>query len=165
MQFNTNMRKLLQDHGLRDVEQIAPYSSYPIWQKHDVIGRPYWGVSHFWGIDRTPVSGETDLSILEWDGNEVYLSAQSKEDIPKILTTAIGILKAWKTELELKYPNIPFYLFASYDNGDALILDEGEEPTQAVFLRFWAYRDINTVCDFSDFDTWNDPALVEQCNF
>ena len=165
MQMNQSMQKLLQDHAIADIKNIALDNAYPIWQKQDAAGRPYYGTSHFWGMDRTPVSAERDLSILEWDGNEVHLDTEKEEDIPRILTSAIGILKAWKAELEQKYPHTPFYLFASYDNGDALVLDEGEAPTQCIFLRFWAYRGINTVIDFSDFDKWDAPAIIEQCNF
>lgn len=67
--------------------------------------------------------------------------------------------------LQSEYRNTPFYLFASFDNGDFLVLDEGQSPIQSVTLRFWADRDTNTVINFSHFDEWEQPALVEQCNF
>ncbi len=60
-----------------------------------------------------------------------------------------------------RYPDTSFYLFASYSNGDMLILNEGESPTKSITMRFWAHRGENTVIDLSDFDDWDQPAIVE----
>ena len=75
------------------------------------------------------------------------------------------MLLYWKKVLEYQYPETRFYVFASYDNGDMLILDEGELPTRSVTLRFWADRGTDTVINLDFFDDWEQPAIVGYCNF
>ena len=165
MKLNRAMESLFEQYKIDDVHLISQDSSYPIWQKEDAIGRMYWGVSNFWGLDRKQIKSTQDLSQLEWDGNEIHLDAQTDEGVKSILTTAVGILLYWKRVLEYQYPETQFYVFASYDNGDMLILDEGELPTCSVTLRFWADRGTDTVINLESFDDWEQPAIVGCCNF
>ena len=165
MKPNSAMRELLEQYKIDDLHLIAQDCSYPIWQKEDTIGRKYWGVSHFWGLDRKKVQSTQDLSQLEWDGNEIFLNAKTDADIKSILIKAIGIMQYWKRILEQQYPETRFYVFASYDNGDQLILDEGELPTRSVTLRFWADRGTDTVINLDFFNDWEQPAIVGYCNF
>lgn len=119
MRMNQSMRSLMHKHGITHIDQIPQNSTHPVWVKKDKAGRPYWGVSHFWNLDKDMIiASKHDLSQLEWDGNEVYFGAADEEEVRSILKTAIGILSFWKTELETKYPETPFYLIATYDNGD-----------------------------------------------
>ena len=165
MKLNRAMESLFEQYKIDDVHLISQDSSYPIWQKKDAIGRMYWGVSNFWGLDRKQIKSTQDLSQLEWDGNEIHLDAQTDEGVKSLLTTAVGILLYWKRVLEYQYPETQFYVFASYDNGDMLILDEGELPTRSVTLRFWADRGTDTVINLDSFDDWEQPAIVGYCNF
>ena len=165
MKLNRAMVSLLEQYKIDDVHLISQDSSYPIWQKEDAIGRMYWGGSNFWGLDRKQIKSTLDLSQLEWDGNEIHLDAQTDEGVKSLLTTAVGILLYWKRVLEYQYPETQFYVFASYDNGDMLILDEGELPTRSVTLRFWADRGTDTVINLDSFDDWEQPAIVGYCNF
>lgn len=165
MKTNSGMKSLLQKHLIESIDNIPENHEYPIWKKADIAGRMYWGVSSFWGLDDNPMHSHQDLSQLEWDGNEVYLDAQREEDVSDILRKAIGILVFWKNELETRYPDTPFYLLASYDNGDMQIMDEAESPVRSVTLRFWADRGGNTVIDLSKFNDWDQPAIVVRCNF
>ena len=164
MKLNSAMKSLLEQYKIDDVYLISQDSSYPIWQKEDAIGRKYWGVSDFCGFDRRQIKSTQDLSQLEWDGNEIHLDAHTEEDIRMLLVKAVGILLHWKNVLEYRYPETRFYVFASYDNGDMLILDDGELPTCSVTLRFWADRGTETVIDLNFFDDWEQPAIVEYCN-
>jgi hypothetical protein len=159
------MKSLLEHYKIADVNLISKDSSYPIWQREDAIGRKYWGVSNFWGLDQNPVKPTQDLSQLEWDGNEVYLDGQTEEEVRAILVKAIGILLYWKKVLEHQYPETQFFVFASYDHGDMLVLEEGELPTRSVTLRFWADRGTDTVINLDSFDDWEQPAIVGYCNF
>ena len=165
MKVNTNMKSILHKYLTEAIEVIPQNNAYPIWTKTDVTGRVYWGVSSFCGLDDQPILSSEALSQLEWAGNEVYLDTQTDDDIPHILRQAIGILAFWKHELETKYPDMPFYLFASYDDGNAQVLSGNESPVRSFCLRFWAHRDGSAVIDLSDFDYWAQPAIIEFCNF
>ena len=165
MKLNRAMKSLLEQYKIDDVYLISQDNSYPIWQKEDAIGRKYWGVSNFCGLDRKQIKSTQDLSQLEWDGNEIHLDAQTDDEVKSLLIKAIGMLLYWKKVLENQYPETRFYVFASYDNGDMLILDEGELPTRSVTLRFWADRGTDTVLNLDSFDDWEQPAIVGYCNF
>lgn len=165
MRMNQAMAELMRKHGITHVDQIPQNCAYPVWVKKDKAGRPYWGVSHFWNLDNdSTLASYHDFSQLEWDGNEVYLGVENEYEVQNILKTAVGILSFWKAELEAKYPETSFYLIASYDNGDMQILDEGESPTKSVTLRFWADRSNACVIDLSDFEDWEQPAILIHCN-
>ena len=69
------------------IDDITPDTSYPIWTKKDPFGRAYYGVGNFCGMDRR-IKEDTDLSWLEWDGNEVHISNSNKM---LLLKKAIGI--------------------------------------------------------------------------
>lgn len=104
------MKSLLEQYQIDDVHLISQDSSYPIWQKEDAIGRKYWGVSNFCGMDRKQIKSTQDLSQLEWDGNEIHLDVQTDEGVKSLLTTAVGILLYWKRILEYQYPETRFYV-------------------------------------------------------
>lgn len=165
MKENARMKTLLKKYHIEFKHDIPQNNAFPIWKKTDRAGRSYWGVSSFWGLDAHPICAERDLSQLEWDGNEVWLDAQSDEETKNILRQAIGIVTFWEHELETRYPETPFYIFVSYDNGDMQIVDEGELPTRSVTLRFWADRGDNTVIDLEQFEDWEQPAIIVYCNF
>ena len=162
MRINKSMSALLQ--GVQ-VENIAPNYAYPIWQKWDEAGRPYWGVAHFWHMDRHGISQDQDLSILEWDGNEVYLESRSEEDVQEMLKATIAILKAWKAILERDYSHVPFYLLASYcDNQEERERGEAAAFDASATFRFWAPRGQDAVVDLDNFDDWKEPAILMECN-
>ena len=106
LQGNTAMRTLLAEQNIV-IAEVPEKAVFPIWTKRDTTGRPYWGVSHFWSMDKNGVSAEQDLSRLEWDGNEIHLDAFCQADIPSILRDMIGILKAWLRQMERDWPDTP----------------------------------------------------------
>ena len=167
MKLNFSMKALLEKYSINSIDCISQNNTYPIWNKTDTAGRTYYGVDSFCGMDKYPVGSEQDLSELEWEGNEVYLDAYSDEEVAHMLRKSIGILAFWKNEMITRYQETSFYLFASYSNGDILILDEGKAPTKSITMRFWADRGENTIIDLSDFDSWDQPAIVEhiKCTF
>lgn len=160
MQANRAMRELLKRYGV-DLFSVPPMDLYPIQKKEDETGRPYWGV---WDMDKQGVSTRTALSWQEWDGNETYLSTDDPGKIQEVLTLTIGILKAWKETLEKRYPEMPFCLFFNFDNGSLQEPDPGKEPYRGTFARFWAIREGEKVLDFSDFEDWTEPAMMDICN-
>ena len=166
MRQNRRMKSLMEEFSINRMDCV-PYKKeeYPIWNKTDSAGRRYWGVSSFWHLDLEPIPAEEDLSRLEWDGNEICLDAKSDKDTANMLKKAMGIAAFWKQELETRYPETPFYIIASYDNGDMMIQEEDELPTRSITLRFWAHRGQNTVINLDCFEDWEQPAMIAYCNF
>lgn len=117
------------------INEIAPDISYPIWIKKDPFGRAYFGVGNFCGMDRA-IKEDTDLSWLEWDGNEVHVSGKEKE---LLFRKTVGIMKDWKIQLVEKYPEDRFVIFASFDDGSAMV--EECERDLSFTLRFWKKRE------------------------
>lgn len=164
LQANKAMRALLAEQNIA-IEEIPEKTDYPIWMKRDAAGRPYWGVSHFWNMDKDGVAADRDLSQLEWDGNEIHLDAFCHADIPNILRDMIGILKAWQRQMKRDWPDTPFCLLGSYDDGAELINeDDSTERFFTVTFRFWAPRGKNNVVYLGAFDEWRQPALLGFCN-
>ena len=164
MNPNKAMKLLLRQHNI-DVDEVPANNAYPIWKKRDRGGRPYWGVSDFCHLDRNGVPASEDLSQLEWDGNEVTLDADSKDQVSEILRASIGILKAWKRQFEREEPDTPFLILASYDDGEELVNQEDHpDGWYSITFRFWAPRGRNTVVNLESFEDWEQPALLAVCN-
>lgn len=117
------------------IDETAPDTGYPIWTKTDSFGRAYFGVGNFCGLDKS-IHEDTDLSWLEWDGNEVYIS---NDDKMLLFKKAIGIMKGWRDQLVEDYPDDRFVVFASFDDGSAMAAEC--ERTMSFTLRFWKKRD------------------------
>ena len=117
------------------INEIVPDTGYPIWTKKDPFGRTYFGTGNFCGMDRN-INEDTDLSWLEWAGNEVYISNTDKILLFK---KAIGIMKGWRDQLVENYPDDRFAVFASFDDGSAMA--EECEREMSFTLRFWKKRD------------------------
>ena len=158
MQANRAMRALLQRYHV-DPACVPPLNLYPVWKKVDDTGRPYWGC----GKDSSYLPRE-NLSWMEWDMNETYLSTNKPGKIREVLILTVSSVKAWKDTLEKRYPETPFCLFFNYDDGSFQEPDPGKEPYRCTFARFWAIREGETVLDFSDFEDRNEPAMMDVCN-
>ena len=164
MRINQAMTALLEAKQVMP-SAIAPIYHFPIWQKTDSAGRPYWGVGTFCCMDRTEDLRGRNLSQLEWDGNEVSYSTFSEDRVAELLVDAIGVLKAWREMLERDYPHTEFCILASYDDGSAMIEDEDDYPImRSTTFRFWATRGNNDVVCLDNFDQWEQPAILIVCN-
>ncbi len=162
MKYNHSMETLLKVHGIT-IEDVPAENGYPIWMKHDPSGRPYWGTADFCGIENADIPRDINLSELEWDGNELMFDAYSYEGIAEILKKAIGVIKAWKTELEEEYPDNEFGILASFDSGEHLINKEDfPNGNYSVTMRFWAERKVPSFTD--GFEDWEQPTIIETCN-
>lgn len=155
MIFNSQAKELF---GEPDIFAFEENSEYPISRKYDRFGRDYYSVSHFWNMDEN-ISEETDLSIMEWDGNDIHLSFTEKGALGSEFNRAIGIVKSWKKQLE-KYSDSKFYIIMSYDNGD--LLDE-EDREYSFTLRFWKERSGSSLITPS-VNEFEQPVIIEQCN-
>ena len=130
--FNESARALFDTSA---VDGILPLNEYPIWSKRDPFGRVYYGVSHFWGMDND-IDENTDLSWLEWDGNEIHIDG---DDMMSVFSKTVGIAKAWAEQTEREFAGERFVIFAAFDDGSELI--EGPEPYYGFTMRFWKLRE------------------------
>lgn len=165
MQINKTMAELLQANEL-ELTEIAPVYHFPIWQKMDATGRPYWGAGHFHSMDRYGNLEERNLSQLEWDANELGFSTNSHERVADLLRDAIGIMMAWREMLVSGYPDTEFCILASYDDGQAMWEEDEEHGCEylSVAFRFWATRGNHDVVNLENFDEWKQPAALIVCN-
>ena len=162
MRINKSMKHLLDVNRVMP-SAIAPINHFPIWQKFDSTDRPCWGVGTFCSMDRYDDLCDRNLSQLEWDANEVNYSTSSEERVAELLRDTVGVLKAWREMLEGEYPHTEFCVFASYDDGSAM-LDDGEPIIKSTTFRFWATRGNGDVVNLDNFDEWEQPAIVIYCN-
>ena len=140
------------------VKHIIPQTEYPKWRKINQAGQPYWGVGDFCGIMTSFVNSDCDLTELEWNGNEVHISYS--DNILSTLIHGLGIVSAWKMQLETEYTNTAFDIVLSIDEGD-------EDITPSVTIRFWAIRNhehcINPLKQ--ELEKFCQPVLMEQVNY
>lgn len=153
--FNKSMKKILQNV---QINNIQPQKEYHIWQKYNCNGVPFWGVGNFCGLAESTVGCDCNLTDLEWDGNEVYLCNSYK--ISDMVITALGIITAWKKQMQKDYTDIPFDILLCIDEGD-------EEISPSVTLRFWAVRNGQHYIDpiVSKLESYKQPILMEQVNY
>jgi len=143
IQFNDSAKKEF-DPSL--IDEITPDTSYLIWTKKDPLGRAYFGVGNFCGMEGT-IKEDTDLSWLEWDGNEVFISGKNKE---LLFRQAVGIMKGWKAQLAENFPEDRFVIFASFDDGSDMV--EESERSVSFTLRFWKKREGQGMDEKTNFD-------------
>lgn len=119
---NFQMERLL---ASRHPEDVEPDHQYQVWTAKTVDGNPFWGAGNFCGLDTGHVIRYgRELTDLEWDGNELYVSG---EDAPG---QAFAIYRSIKMQLQEKFPDTEFDLMVSVNSED-----------QNAVVRFWAVRD------------------------
>lgn len=117
------------------ISEVTPVEGYLIWTKKDPSGRDYYGVKNFCGLDRS-IKEDTDLSWLEWEGNEVRIADMDKE---RLFRKTAGIIKSWIIQLTTAFPDCHFAILASFDDGSALV--EESDRDLSFTLRFWKQRE------------------------
>ena len=102
---NFQMERLL---ASRHPEDVGPDYQYQVWTAKTVDGNPFWGAGNFCGLDTGHVIRYgRELTDLEWDGNELYVSG---EDAPG---QAFAIYRSIKMQLQEKFPDTEFDLMVS----------------------------------------------------
>ncbi len=141
-------------------DSVRPQNKYPIWQSSDLSGRPFWGTGSFCGLSAAPAASGSDLTALEWSGNEIRLSLCDFSSVQELFLYALGIVKAWKNQMEAEFSPVPFDILLSVDPGDEQI------PLSAT-PRFWAVRDNKHYVSPSlpNLENSSQPVLMEQANY
>ena len=151
IQLNSSARR---EFDYSRIEEIAPDERFLIWSKKDPFGRECFGVGDPWNMAEV-IREDTDLSRLEWDMNEVYISGEDKE---LLFEEAVGIIKGWRKQLTENYPEDRFVAFASYDDGSEML--EGCERIQSFTLRFWKKREGMGLDENTEFEQ----PVIKWCN-
>lgn len=155
MVFN-KYAKAMFDHSM--IGEIPPVNTFPIWKKTDPYGRDYFGISHFWSMD-TQIEKNSDLSWLEWDGNEVRIEENTHKNALGIFVEAIGIMKSWQTQMQEQFPDDRFMMLASFDDGQQLT-DCNCDGSQSFTLRFWKIREDQGLNEKIDINSYDQPIII-----
>lgn len=159
MIFNTLMNELL---PLVEYPSSRPDESLPIWKRLDLRGEPFWGVDACWTKSAIVACDKenADLTEMEWHCNEVYLNV--KTDLADLLCRSLAIIAAWKRQMESYWPETPFDILLSVDDGEDCDTDL-EDPASAT-LRFWAVRGGEHFITPNAALSSLQPVLMEQVN-
>ncbi|MBQ8287491.1 MAG: hypothetical protein IJX76_01820 [Clostridia bacterium] len=152
---NASMYRLLCDYPAISTPMMA---AYRICKRRNVAGAPYWRVADFCGMDAAAVlSADADLTALEWDGNEVMLDMA--DSIPVLLNAGLLLLYQWKEQMTRDFPETPFDILVSVDEGK-----DGVSPS--VTLRFYAVRGGMHYVEPTQeaMDGFAQPVLIQQVN-
>ena len=139
--------------------EVLKSIDFPIWRAENLIGQPFWGVDTFCGIDIKNINAETNLTDLEWDGNEIYFC--DAENIVELVKQGLVVVYSWKMQMEQEYPLTSFDIILSLDVGD-------DDISPSINMRFWAVRDdyhylIPCINELDKFKI--EPILMEQVNY
>lgn len=124
---NAPMKPYLAELNLED---IRPLNEVPI-QRRDSAAGPYWTAGDFCGLGKSDILPDCDLTGLEWMGNEIRVDGPS--ETVKLLTRGMGIVAAWKHQMEREFSETQFDICLSIDEGDEAI-------PPSLTVRFWAVR-------------------------
>lgn len=155
MKLNKSMEALLSQ--IDSTISVCINTDYTITEYQESAGRSYWLVGNRNSTKHLAVTASTNLSWLEWDLNEVYLTTDETGTINKLLEQMLAILRFWEQEMKRRFPDVSFYAMASFDCGEP---EEEDGPASSVTLRFWADRGDMTVADTQHLERYGQPVLV-----
>lgn len=150
MECNFQMERILASVYLEDV---MPDHSHQVWQGKTLDGDAFWGVDNFCGLDTAHVIRYgRELTDLEWDGNEIFVSGEDAAE------KAFAIYHSIKIQLQQRFSQTEFDLMVSVCTGEQAREGNGEQTRegngeqteeqmaervagQTAVIRFWAVRD------------------------
>lgn len=151
---NLPMHRLLRSHPQIGTPMMG---GCRIDQRQNAAGALYWSEVGFSAIDDSVPSADADLTELEWNRNEVRLDMS--DSIPVLLNIGLLLLIRWKEQMMRDFPETPFQIVLSVDEGE-----DGVPPS--VTLRFCAVRGgVHYVEPTQEaMDGFAQPVLLEQVN-
>lgn len=110
MEYNFKMQRVL-NRVYR--AGVSPVCEYKVWEKKTLDGDRFYGIGNFCGIatDNIIQYGK-ELTRLEWDGNELFFSNESVEELEK---QSIAAYLAIKEQLEKDFSQVKFDIVVSID--------------------------------------------------
>lgn len=136
------------------LENISATECYQIEEEKNINGNPFWCVKDAFCVKKENVKKSGDeLTDLEWNGNEIYVS--SSDDLIELLEEALGIMKQWEYQMRTEYKDICFEIVISIDEGD-------EDITPSATIRFYAVREDYHVVNWEQINEYINPVLIEK---
>ena len=149
MVYNLEMKKLLENINL---SQFTSYNNKLIEKRTSVNGEEYYRLKEGFCLpDKRIVARGIELTELEWDGNEIYISSSC--EINELMQEALLVLYQLEQQIHNDYSDLIFDILLSVDVGD-------EDVTPSVTLRFYAIREDYHIVKAEELDEFAQPLLL-----
>lgn len=149
---NESMNKWL--NAIQGKKHIG-YIESKIVRRFNANNEPYFCIHPGWCLGQYKVvkEREWELTALEWEGNEIYLSG---EPILELLLQGLKLIEIWKKQVVQEFREHHFDIVLSIDEGI-----EGKEETilPSVTIRLTAIRDEKHYIE--DVQSVVQPVLIE----
>lgn len=149
---NSKLRSLIEKFPQTDYDDIP--TPELVQQLFSVDGDDYYCIKEgfcFQNLENV-VARNIDLTNLEWDGNEIFVSY---EEVRQVLQEALKIMKHLAIQLKREFPQIAFDLFMSLD-----IADPNLPPSATI--RFYKVRDSRHIITIDGIDDYLQPVGIYQ---
>ncbi len=152
---NTKLKNLIDGLPNQDYED-NDFSLEPVEQLYTLNGDDYYCIRENFCFPHSrdfamKLTG-LDLTNYEWEGNEIFVSAQN---IGRVIHEAIIIVMQLKSYLQITFPDIPFDIFLSAD------IENPDLPPSAT-IRFYKVREDYHIVTVEKMDDYFQPAGIFQ---
>lgn len=152
---NTKLKNLIDGLPNQDYED-NDFSLEPVEQLYTLNGDDYYCIRENFCFPHSrdfamKLTG-LDLTNYEWEGNEIFVSAQN---IGRVIHEAIKIVMQLKSYLQITFSDIPFDIFLSAD------IENPDLPPSAT-IRFYKVREDYHIVTVEKMDDYFQPAGIFQ---
>ena len=152
---NTKLKKLMDGLPNQDFDDNN-FSLEPVEQLYTLNGDDYYCIRENFCFPHSrdfamKLTG-LDLTNYEWDGNEIFVSAQN---IDQVVNEAIGVVKKLKAYLQITFPDIPFDIFLLADI-------EAPDLSPSATIRFYKVREDYHIVTVEKMDDYLQPVGIFQ---
>lgn len=152
---NTKLKNLIDGLPNQDYED-NDFSLEPVDQLYTLNGDDYYCIRENFCFPHSrdfamKLTG-LDLTNYEWEGNEIFVSAQN---IGRVIHEAIKIVMQLKSYLQITFSDIPFDIFLSAD------IENPDLPPSAT-IRFYKVREDYHIVTVEKMDDYFQPAGIFQ---
>ena len=149
MVYNLEMKKLLENINL---SQCTSCNNKGIEKRKSENGEEYYRLKEGFCLpNKRIVARGIELTELEWDGNEIYIS--SSREINELMYEALLVLNQLERQMHNDYNNMLFDILLSVDVGD-------EDVESSITLRFYAIREDYHIIKAEELEEFSQPLLL-----
>ena len=155
MLVNTKLKNLMDSISNQDYNGCI-LSLEPVERRYTLSGDDYYCIKENFCFQQSKdfvakIIG-FELSNYEWDGNEIFVSEQSVE---QVINKAIKIVTQLKKYLHINFPQIAFDIFLSVD------IEDADLPPSAT-IRFYKVREDYHIVTVEKMDDYPQPVGICQ---
>ena len=152
---NTKLKHLIDGLPNQDCDD-NDFSLEPVEQLYTLNGDDYYCIRENFCFPHSrdfvlKLTG-LDLTNYEWEGNEIFVSAQN---IDRVIHEAIKVVMQLKSYLQITFSDIPFDIFLSAD------IENPDLPPSAT-IRFYKVREDYHIVTVEKMDDYFQPAGIFQ---